>query len=218
MKYKYAFLFYLSFILIKIAISHEIIPKYGEKKTYENSIFLDVSDFDEGKHIFITIDSDDYRDDKTIYYEFYETIDGISEFKATNEIKGKEFRNMYYKITKTNADAKYLYLKYNFELPVTIENTRKNNFVVKIVVLSVVGFIVLLAIIIPIIVCSCLCCRKNKTVVVVPAAGPTSQEMALFPSQKGPIVPDVQPQLNPNNNLNVKIQQNQPGSDDKTVS
>ena len=218
MKYKYAFLFYLSFIFIKTVISYEIMSKFEEKKTYESSIFLDVSDFEEGDHIHISIDTDDYTSSRTLYYEFYETIDGISVFSATNSVEGKKFGNIYYSIEKTKGNAKYLYLKYDFDLPITIDNTRDNNFIAKIVILSTAGFIVLLAIIIPIIVCSCMCCRKNKTVVVIPAANPTSQEMALFPSQEDPVVPDVQPQLNPNNNLNDQIQQNQPGSDDKIES
>ena len=80
------FIFFFSLIclsLISKISSQEIIPKYGKKKTNYNYIYLDVSGFDDGEKIYISITADTtyYYGNSRLNYGFCTDIGGCSATK-----------------------------------------------------------------------------------------------------------------------------------------
>ena len=75
------FIFFFSLIclsLISKISSQEIIPKYGKKRTNNNYIYLDVSGFDDGEkmYISITVDTTLYSRSSMLRCRFCTDIDG----------------------------------------------------------------------------------------------------------------------------------------------
>ena len=54
----------ISLSIITITSSVEIIPKYGKKTTYNSYIYLDVSGFDTGDKIYISITTTSYANSR----------------------------------------------------------------------------------------------------------------------------------------------------------
>ena len=238
MKYKLSFLFIFGSLFIQMVISHEVIPKYGEKKTYNYYIFLDVSGFNKDEKIYISITTEGYYwGSGYIHYNFYEKIDGISSFSISNSVYysssssvttfGKTEETYNYRIKKSNANANYLYLKFNdFHLPVTIENTEKDS-TTTIIIIAVICSVVFLGIFIAIIVCLCRRCRNNATIATTVYPSASGYAISPYVMQPG-IQPGIQPVVsvqpygtnyptpNPNYNPNIQygnIPQNQPESE-----
>ena len=161
------------FTLLYLSISSElssleIIPKYGKKKTWSNEILLDVSDFDSGDKIYISITTYSYTYvDTRLNYKFYENINGMSSHSSYNYVYESSSTSSYsqktydYKIKKNVSNAKYLYMSYNFELPVTIENTA-DDISTTVIIIIVVSCVVFFAILITLIVCCCKRCRARR--------------------------------------------------------
>lgn len=204
------FIFFFSLIclsLISKISSQEIIPKYGKKRTNNNYIYLDVSGFDDGEKIYISITVD-----TTLYYRssmlscgFCTDIDGCFTTKyvepsssSSTSTFGVEETTYNYKIKKDNSKAKYLYMTYNFDPPVTVENTENDATKTLIIVTVVVG-VVVLAVIIVIIVCCCRRCRRTAAYGTVPY--PVAPGYGFSPYAYGaqPVAPVavVQPVMQP---------------------
>ena len=205
MKYKYAFLLFISSFLIKAVILIDVIPKYGKKTTYDSSIFLDVSGFEKDEKIYISITTDNYyhyySSSFNLRYNFYETINGVQYFSAISSVSyssssSVNYRETYnYKIKKTDANSNYLYLQYNdFPLPVTIENT-ENDATTTLIIVIVIVLVVIIAIIIAIIVCYCRRCRRAA--VVTPVVYPSNYGYGISPYGVQQVVPVVQPVMQP---------------------
>ena len=201
---KYIFLLFLSFLSLEIISSHEIIEQYGKKKTENKYIFLDISGFNSDSKIYISVTTIFAAPlDKKLYYNFYENIDDIIFFSAPFSVESSSsssvaglgtYEETYnYKITKTDANAKYLYLEYNFEPPVTVENTENDKTTV-LIIITVICSVIAIAIFIVIVVCCC--CRRNKRAAYV-AAYPNSVGYGVSPYVGQPIVPVVQPVMQP---------------------
>ena len=74
--------------ILSSATQNVIIPKYGKKKIYENqNAFLDVSGFDSGEKIYISITTSSYSHSYStrLGYAFYINTNGLS-FSTTNTI------------------------------------------------------------------------------------------------------------------------------------
>ena len=84
-------------------------------------------------------------------------------------------------------------MEYNFEPPVTVENTENDKTTVLIIV-TVICSVIFIAIFIVIVVCCC--CRRNKRAAYV-AAYPNSVGYGVSPYVGQPIVPVVQPVMQP---------------------
>ena len=171
-----------------------IIPKYGKKtiNSEEELAFLEISDFDSGEKIYISITPNSGSSFITkLYFQFCDSTNGINkylkdrfvDYSSSSSSLGEYTYN--YKIKKDSSNAKYLYLDSSLPYPITIENT-KNDTSVVIIIIIVVVFVVLVVVII-IIICCCRRCRP-KRYGVVPYPGPYGVQ---------PVVPVVQPVVQP---------------------
>jgi hypothetical protein len=205
------FIFFFSLICLSLITkisSQEIIPKYGKKKTNNNYIYLDVSGFDDGEKIYISITADTttyYYRNSRLEYKFCTDIGGCSATKyvdpsssSSTSTFGYEETTYNYKIKKDNSNAKYLYMTYNFYPPVTVENT-ENDATKTLIIVVVVVSVVVLAVIIVIIVCCCRRCRRTAAYGTVPY--PVAPGYGVSPYAYGaqPVAPVavVQPVMQP---------------------
>jgi len=176
-----------------------IIPKYG-KKTIDSGdyAFLEVSDFDSGDKIYISITTSYSSYRTSLYYKFCDSTSGISlssalswvDYSSSSSSFGEHTYN--YKIKKDSSNAKYLYLKSQLDFPITIENTEDDSSVT-IIIIIVVVFVVFVAAII-IIICCCRRCRA-KRLGVVPY--PSTVGYGVTPYSVQPVVPVVQSAVQP---------------------
>lgn len=221
---------FFTFILLSI-ISRistiEIIPKYGKKTIYEDEALLDVSDFDSGDKIYISITATYSGSSTKLCYKFYDSFTGLftcnqyADWSSSTSSYSTDTYN--YKIKKNNSNSKYLYMHYSFPLPVTIENT-ENDSTVTVIIIVVVVFVVVVVVVIIIICCCCKRCRARRYGVVpypgVVGYGVTPYAvqpvMSVMPSTVQPVV-NVQPYSNPQYNQvapapigsEVRVNQNQ---------
>ena len=194
-------IFFSLFFLEEIS-SHEIIEKYGKKTTNEDQIFLDISGFNKGDNIYISISTKSYAFNSYLYYNFYEEIDNIDSFSASLSVYQSSsstvstydtYKETYnYKITKNDANSKYLYMTYYFDPPVTIENTEKDGSAgLLIIIIAVVGSFIFIAVFITILICCCRRCRKTSYI----AAYPNSVGYGISSNVGQPVIPVVQPDM-----------------------
>ena len=199
--------FSLIFMSIISRISSEstnvIIPKYGKKTIYagENA-FLDVSGFDSGEKIYISITTSSYTysysSSSRLGYAFYSTIYG-SYFFANNHIfessstSSNDEKTYNYKIKKDSSSSKYLYLDSTLHHPITIENTEDDN-TTTVIIIVVVVFVVFIVVTIIIVVCLCRRCRARRYA-TVPYPSTIGYGVSAFGVQ--PVVPVVQPVVQP---------------------
>ena len=186
-------------IITEILTENVIIPKYGKKKIYENqNAFLDVSGFDSGEKIYISITTSSYSSDTRLGYAFYINTNGIS-FSTTNTIyessststNAEETYN--YKIKKGSSNFNYLYLSSNLNYPITIENTEDDASTTVIIIVVVVSVVVIVATII-IIICCCRRCRARRYA-TVPYPSTVGYGVSAFGMQ--PVIPVAQPVVQP---------------------
>ena len=199
----------LFFSLISLSIITEIlsttenviIPKYGKKKIYENqNAFLDVSGFDSGEKIYISITTSSYSHsyNTRLGYAFYINTNGLS-FSTTNTIyessststNAEETYN--YKIKKGSSNFNYLYLYSGLHYPITIENTEDDASTTVIIIVVVVSVVVVVATII-IIICCCRRCRARRYA-TVPYPSTVGYGVSAFGMQ--PVIPVAQPVVQP---------------------
>ena len=187
-------------IISRVSSGIVIIPKYG-KKTIDSgdSAFLEVSDFDSGDKIYISITTShsSHSTSTSLYYKFCDSTIGISsclsswvDYSSSSSSNGEHTYN--YKIKKDSSNAKYLYLHSLLPLPITIENT-EDDASVTIIIIIVVVFVVLVAAII-IIICCCRRCRARR-LGVVPYPGTVGYGVTPYSVQ--PVVPVVQSAVQP---------------------
>ena len=193
-------------IISRVSSGTVIIPKYG-KKTISSSTeepFLEVSDFDSGDKIYISITTSYSSYSTSLYYKFCDSTIGISsasswvDYSSSSSSYGEHTYN--YKIKKDSSNAKYLYLDSLLPLPITIENT-EDDASVTIIIIIVVVFVVFVAAII-IIICCCRRCRARR-LKAVPYPGAVGYGVTPYSVQ--PVVPVVQSAVQP-----VGIAQPQP--------
>ena len=188
-------------IISRVSSGIVIIPKYGKKTINSgDSAFLEVSDFDSGDKIYISITSSysSYGYSTSLYYKFCDSTSGISsllvsswvDYSSSSSSNGEHTYN--YKIKKDSSNAKYLYLDSSLTLPITIENTEDDSSVT-IIIIIVVVFVVFVAAII-IIICCCRRCRA-KRLGVVPY--PSTVGYGVTPYSVQPVVPVVQSAVQP---------------------
>jgi len=187
-------------IISRVSSGIVIIPKYG-KKTISSSTeepFLEVSDFDSGDKIYISITTSYSSYRTSLYYKFCDSTSGISlssalswvDYSSSSSSFGEHTYN--YKIKKDSSNAKYLYLKSQLDFPITIENTEDDSSVT-IIIIIVVVFVVFVAAII-IIICCCRRCRARR-LGVVPYQGTVGYGVTPYSVQ--PVVPVVQSAVQP---------------------
>ena len=186
-------------IISRVSSGIVIIPKYG-KKTISSSNdhpFLEVSDFDSGDKIYISITSS-YTGtySKRLEYKFCDSTSVIPsalywvDHSSSSSSFGEDTYN--YKIKKDSSNAKYLYLDSHLPYPLTIENTEDDSSVT-IIIIIVVVFVVFVAAII-IIICCCRRCRARR-LGVVPYPGTVGYGVTPYSVQ--PVVPVVQSAVQP---------------------
>ena len=193
--------FIIFFTLISLSIititssSVEIIPKYGKKTTYNRYIYLDVSGFDTGDKIYISITTTSYANSR-LDYAFCQNTDtscSSSTLRSVYESSSSTTDAYYYEETfnykiKKDTSANYLYMKYNFPPPVTIENT-EDDVSIAIIIIAVVCSVVFLVIIIVLIICCCRRCHRARTYGTVPY--PITTGYVVSPYTVQPVVQPV---------------------------
>lgn len=223
---------FFTFILLSI-ISRistiEIIPKYGKKTINDDEALLDVSDFDSGDKIYISITATYSGYSTKLCYKFYDSF--ASSFNCNQYADWSSSTSSYstetynYKIKKNNSNSKYLYMSYQFTPPVTIENTEDDS-TVTVIIIVVVVFVVVVVVVIIIICCCCKRCRARRYG-AVPYPGfvgygvtpyAVQPVISVIPSTVQPVV-NVQPYYNSNPQYNqvapapigseVRVNQNQ---------
>ncbi len=185
-------------IISRVSSGIVIIPKYGKKTIYSgDSAFLEVSDFDSGDKIYISITTSYSSYSTSLYYKFCDST-GISSSSASSWVDYSSSSSSYgehtynYKIKKDSSNAKYLYLDSSLPLPITIENT-EDDALVTIIIIIVVVFVVIVAAII-IIICCCRRCRARR-LKAVPYPGTVGYGVTPYSVQ--PVVPVVQSAVQP---------------------
>ena len=220
------FLLCIFLLFIKRVTTHEIIEKYGKKETNNKYIFLHTSDFDNGDKIYITISNHDGYDTSTINYKFFENIDNINvnniETLSTVRHSSKSYEDTTYGYTieifdyiikKEDKNGNYLYLKFDFNPPVTVENTKGSNTTTIIIVAVVIG-VVVIAVFIIIMIIYCRRCKNNQA--YENGINPANIGYQVSPYASQPVgvamqpVANVQPyEQNQNYNVNQNEQVNQ---------
>ena len=193
--------FIIFFTLISLSIinltssSVEIIPKYGKKTTYNSYIYLDVSGFDTGDKIYISITTTSYANSRLDYAFCQNTGASCSSstLRSVYESSSSTTDAYYYEETfnykiKKDTSANYLYMKYNFPPPVTVENT-EDDVSIAIIIIAVVCSVVFLAIIIVLIICCCRRCHRARTYGTVPY--PITTGYGVSPYAVQPVVQPV---------------------------
>ena len=186
--------------------SLEIIEKYGKMETNNKYIFLDVSDFDTGDKIYLTISNHDGYDTSDLNYKFFEKIDNvnINSIEALSSIRYnsksyEDTNNGYtieifdYKIKKEHKNENYLYLKFDFNPPVTVENTKANTSTTIIIICVVIGVVVIIVFII-IMIFYCRKCKNNHAYENEVYPGSTGYKVSPYGSQ--PVGAQIQPVVN----------------------
>ena len=184
----------ISLSIITITSSVEIIPKYGKKTTNNDHIYLDVSGFDTGDKIYISITTTDIYANSRLDYAFCQNIDTClsstlrSVYESSSTSDSYDYEETFnYKIKK-DISANYLYMKYYFDPPVTIENT-EDDVSIAIIIISVVCSVVFLVIIIVLIICCCRRCHRARTYGTVP--NPITTGYGVSPYAVQPVVQPV---------------------------
>ena len=188
-------------IITEILTENVIIPKYGKRKIYNyQNAFLDVSGFDSGEKIYISITTSSYSHSYStrLGYAFYINTNGFS-FSPTNTIyessststNAEETYN--YKIKKDSSNFNYLYLSSSLNYPITIENTEDDASTTVIIIVVVVSVVVVVATII-IIICCCRRCRARRYA-TVPYPSTVGYGVSAFGMQ--PVIPVAQPVVQP---------------------
>ena len=208
MSSKYPFLLVLSLLFIELISSLEIIEKYGKKETNNKYIFLEIKDFDNGDKIYISITGYNGYDTSRISYKFFENIDDISDANLgsievtstaekssssqedTNE--GYYIETFDYKIKKNDKQGNYLFLKFEFNPPVTVENTKESNKVI--IIVCVVVSVVIIAVEGVILILHCRRCKNAQT--YVDDGNPLNNGYVANPSGAQPEFKPVQPVMN----------------------
>ena len=188
-----------------INTTHEIIKKYGKMVTNNKYIFLDTSNFDKGDKIYITISNHDGYDTSTINYKFFENIDNVHvnsiESLSTVRHSSKSYEDTTYgytieifdyKIKKEDKNGNYLYLKFDFNPPVTVENTKGSNSTT-IIIVVVIGVVVIAAFII-IMIIYCRRCKNNQA--YENGANPANIGYQVSPYASQPVGVTIQPVVN----------------------
>ena len=184
----------ISLSIITITSSVEIIPKYGKMTTNNDHIYLDVSGFDTGDKIYISITTTDIYANSRLDYAFCQNIDTClsstlrSVYESSSTSDSYDYEETFnYKIKK-DISANYLYMKYYFDPPVTIENT-EDDVSIAIIIISVVCSVVFLVIIIVLIICCCRRCHRARTYGTVPY--PITTGYGVSPYAVQPVVQTV---------------------------
>ena len=187
-------------IISRVSSDTIIIPKYGKKtiSSRDDLPFLEVSDFDSGDKIYISITTSYSSSWTSLHYKFCDNTIGISPSSASSWVDYSSSSSSYgehtynYKIKKDSSNAKYLYLRSQLDFPITIENT-EDDASVTIIIIIVVVFVVFVAAII-IIICCCRRCRARR-LGVVPYPGTVGYGVTPYSVQ--PVVPVVQSAVQP---------------------
>ena len=230
MSSKYPFLLIIALTFIIGVSSLEIIEKYGKKETLNKYVFLETKDFDNGDKIHISITGHNGYDTSRISYKFFESIDHItdasigsiemtstvekssSSSEDTNE--GYYIETFDYKIKKNDKQGNYLLLKFEFNPPVTVENTKESNTVI--IIVCVVVSVVIIIVVVVILIWHCRRCKNAQT--YVDDGYPVNNGYVAKPSGSQPDFKPVQPVMNaqpydanspPNQNYNPNGQYNQ---------
>ena len=150
--------------------------------------------------------SHDGYDTSTINYKFFEKIDNVNinsiEELSTARYSSKSYEDTTYgytieifdyKIKKKDKNGNYLYLKFDFNPPVTVENTKGSNSITIIIVVVVIGVVVIAAFII-IMIIYCRRCKNNQA--YENGVNPANIGYQVSPYASQPVGVIIQPVVN----------------------
>ena len=179
-----------------------------KKETNNKYIFLETKDFDNGDKIYISITGHNGYDTSRISYKFFENIDVITDANlgsievtstAEKSSSSQEDTNeryyietFDYKIKKNDKQGNYLFLKFEFNPPVTVENTKESNKVI--IIVCVVVSVVIIAVVVIILILHCRRCKNAQT--YVDDGNPLNNGYVANPSGAQPEFKPVQPVMN----------------------
>ena len=106
---KIEFISVLSLFLINVALSHDVIPKYGSKETNRQYVVLDTKDFAVDDKIYISVTTYDYCYDTYLYYGFYQSIDDKSTLRYSDYV---------YQSSSTTTSSFNYKEKYNYHIKI----------------------------------------------------------------------------------------------------
>ena len=163
MSLKLRTIFVLNLLFMSSVLSVGVMNKYGTATSYTGDIYLDVSGFDDGEKIYISVTTS-YCVITNLQYRFYESTSSSNSLTNLFSVSytSSSYTDTYnsyeeeynYKIEKQSGGYKYLYLKSSCNCPIYFENTEEGDSTVAIII-AVVFSVIAIAIIITIIVCCC---------------------------------------------------------------
>ena len=71
---------------MSIVLSQEIMSKYGSKKSYTGYVFLDVSGFNSGDKIYISVTTHNYCYNTYLEYKFYASFTDHSSYNSLSQV------------------------------------------------------------------------------------------------------------------------------------
>ena len=86
MSLKLRTIFIFNILLMSSVLSQEIMSKYGSKKSYTGDVFLDVSGFNSGDKIYITVTTHDYCYNTYLEYKFYASFTDHSSYNSLSQV------------------------------------------------------------------------------------------------------------------------------------
>ena len=207
MSLKLRTIFVLNLLFMSSVLSVGVMNKYGTATSYTGDIYLDVSGFDDGEKIYISVTTS-YCVITNLQYRFYESTSSSNSLTNLFSVSytSSSYTDTYnsyeeeynYKIEKQSGGYKYLYLKSSCNRPIYFENTEEGDSTVAII-LAVVFSIIGIAIIITIIVCCCRRCKRARVYGTVPyPVTPVTPVYGVSPYAAQPVISvgSVQPIMN----------------------
>ena len=192
MSLKFRIIFVLNILIMNVISSIDVMSKYGTKYSSTGEVFLDVSGFNSGDKIYITVKTYHTCFDTDLYYKFYESTndhlstDHLSSTYYTSSSYYNNEEKYNYDIKKPGSQYKYLFLESGCRPPITFENTEDdggNSTVV--IIVAVICSLIALAIIITIIV---YCCRRCKRAAYNRVPIPVTPAYGVSPYGVQPVV------------------------------
>ena len=207
MSLKLRTIFVLNLLFMSSVLSVGVMNKYGTATSYTGDIYLDVSGFDDGEKIYISVTTS-YCVITNLQYRFYESTSSSNSLTNLFSVSytSSSYTDTYnsyeeeynYKIEKQSGGYKYLYLKSSCNCPIYFENTEEGDSTVAIII-AVVFSVIAIAIIITIIVCCCRRCNRARVYGTVPyPVTPVTPVYGVSPYAAQPVISvgSVQPIMN----------------------
>ena len=191
---KFYYIFFLSLLINNGVYSFEVLSKFGTKETLNDYIFLNVSEFEVDQKIYISLTTYGYcsnyldygfyanLDDNDMY--FYQTSDSVYYTSRTSVSTYGSYKSTYnFKIKKDSSQSNYLYLQFNCDPPVTVENTEKNASSAVVIISVIISFVACVGLIVLVI----YCCRRHRRAYSYGTPYPVSYGVSPYNIQ--PVIP-----------------------------